>query len=188
MAYGAILGQTPQVATTVTEGNNKPVTSNAVYEAIQPLMPVDMVASGNEFPVTSNAVFEAISAIPEGVKIATGSYIATGTYGISNPNSLTFEFEPDLVILMPTISLDSNYRLATIGILVPYSNSYIGSGWASVPGDGSTNDKLYAIVMVRREGNRIDWYSNSAATQLNFTGWGTNEGQAGYVRYIAFGK
>lgn len=32
-------------------------------------------------------------------KIATGSYTGTGTYGSSNPNSLTFEFEPKLVIV-----------------------------------------------------------------------------------------
>lgn len=31
--------------------------------------------------------------------IETGSYVGTGTYGSSNPNSLTFEFEPKLVII-----------------------------------------------------------------------------------------
>ena len=34
-----------------------------------------------------------------GVQIETGSYVGTGTYGSSNPNSLTFGFEPKLVIL-----------------------------------------------------------------------------------------
>lgn len=32
-------------------------------------------------------------------RIATGSYTGTGTYGASNPNSLTFEFAPKLVII-----------------------------------------------------------------------------------------
>ena len=32
-------------------------------------------------------------------QIATGSYTGTGTYGASNPNSLTFDFEPKLVIV-----------------------------------------------------------------------------------------
>lgn len=36
---------------------------------------------------------------PLGVQIATGSYVGTGKYGSSNPNSLTFEFEPKLVIV-----------------------------------------------------------------------------------------
>lgn len=34
-------------------------------------------------------------------KIATGSYTGTDTYGESNPNSLTFDFEPKIVIFMP---------------------------------------------------------------------------------------
>lgn len=34
-----------------------------------------------------------------GAQIETGSYVGTGTYGSSNPNSLTFEFEPKLVFI-----------------------------------------------------------------------------------------
>lgn len=34
-----------------------------------------------------------------GVQIATGSYVGTGTYGANNPNTLTFEFDPGLVIV-----------------------------------------------------------------------------------------
>ena len=32
-------------------------------------------------------------------KIATGSYVGTGTYGADNPNSLTLEFQPQIVII-----------------------------------------------------------------------------------------
>ena len=34
-----------------------------------------------------------------GVKIVTGSYVGTGKYGSANPNSLTFEFEPKMVVI-----------------------------------------------------------------------------------------
>lgn len=37
--------------------------------------------------------------IKDSVKLATGSYTGTGTYGASNPNSLTFAFEPKLVFI-----------------------------------------------------------------------------------------
>ena len=37
-------------------------------------------------------------------KIATGSYTGTGTYGSSNPNSLTFEFDPKIVFVYHAIS------------------------------------------------------------------------------------
>lgn len=35
------------------------------------------------------------------VKIATGSYTGTGTYGSSNPTSLTFDFVPKFVFVTP---------------------------------------------------------------------------------------
>lgn len=35
-----------------------------------------------------------------GPQIATGSYTGTGTYGASNPNSLTFEFEPKILLVL----------------------------------------------------------------------------------------
>lgn len=37
-----------------------------------------------------------------GAKIQTGSYVGTGTYGASNPCSLTFDFEPWLVCMYIT--------------------------------------------------------------------------------------
>lgn len=33
-------------------------------------------------------------------KIATGSYVGTGTYGYNNPNSITFPFQPKFVFLI----------------------------------------------------------------------------------------
>ena len=33
-------------------------------------------------------------------KIATGSYTGTGRYGAGNPNSLSFDFEPKMLIVM----------------------------------------------------------------------------------------
>lgn len=43
--------------------------------------------------------YTALGRLGAKVQIATGSYVGTGTYGESNPNSLTFEFEPKLVII-----------------------------------------------------------------------------------------
>ena len=48
--------------------------------------------------------------IKDGVKIATGSYTGTGTYGPSNPNSLTFAFEPKLML----VNENSQYGLIAI--------------------------------------------------------------------------
>lgn len=77
MAYGSILGQTVEIP-----------------------QPVDTVSFGNMNAVTSNAVYQALQNLPAGVQIATGSYVGTGKYGESNPNSLTFDTGILAVFLM----------------------------------------------------------------------------------------
>lgn len=79
-----------------------------------------------------------------GVQMAAGTYTGTGTHGENNPNSLTFEFEPMLVIVTsyrfytgdPSIE-DSNISvlIPNYGMTVSYSDTrgvteypYIGMG------------------------------------------------------------
>ena len=50
----------------------------------------------------------------EQVRIATGSYVGTGTYGASNPCSLTFDFAPKLLIVAIE---DQGYLRGMIGYL-----------------------------------------------------------------------
>ena len=62
---------------------------------------------------TPNQVFSAISTALDGkARIQTGSYVGTGTYGESNPCSLTFDFKVKLLYILlpyqnmgPTIAL-----------------------------------------------------------------------------------
>jgi len=42
-------------------------------------------------------ITDKIASILGGTKVEVGSYIGTGTYGASNPNKLTFSFEPKVV-------------------------------------------------------------------------------------------
>lgn len=55
-------------------------------------------------------------------KIATGSYVGTGKYGSNNPNSLTFEFDPKLVLIFtgaePAIFLTSRLTKSFSGTKV----------------------------------------------------------------------
>ena len=46
----------------------------------------------------------------EQVRIATGSYVGTGTYGASNPCSLTFAFSPKVVFLSNDIAWAEDKR------------------------------------------------------------------------------
>ena len=99
----------------------------------------------------------------EAPKIATGSYVGTGTYGASSPNSLTLDFEPKLVI---------------VGDLIParyssgeWSNSFIwtsGQTYTYITGDE------YAVVTLSLIGFTLKWFASgntmNAANQCNTLG------------------
>lgn len=74
--------------------------------------------------------------------MATGSYTGTGTFGSSSPNTLTFSFTPELVIL---------------------SGGDIGLTISNTSPSGGTSDAYI-------QGTTAKWYSTSAAKQLNVQG------------------
>lgn len=91
------------------------------------------------------------NAIPA-VKMETGSYVGTGTYGQSNPNTLTFPFEPKFLVVMPAMG-EYLFRLIAIN-------------GAPVANTGYNNTA--ASVYVSWEENSVSWYSSSSApSQLN---------------------
>ena len=96
-----------------------------------------------------------------GAKIATGSYVGTGTYGANNPCSLTFDFSPKLLIVMTVDPLAHTYPAACIILpcilltssFTPYS--YIGIRDCQnfeLTTDGAKYAKLISTT--------IYWYSN----------------------------
>lgn len=102
------------------------------------------------------AIDEAVS---RGVKIEVGSYVGTGTYGSSNPNSLTFGFKPAIVFIFP-VSIAS--ALAT--------NTW-NTGSSSTPSvlGGATlvrGVEKYATFSVHNEGSLvmiINWDAKSVS-------------------------
>jgi hypothetical protein len=99
-----------------------------------------------------------------GVQISTGSYIGTGTYGSSNPITLTFNFEPKLLIVYPTNQ----------GLL-PHSNYGVWEKGCFLWGSKQTRTAIYSsgtqslFVTFTVNGNTISWYSTSMNTQCNVT-------------------
>lgn len=80
-------------------------------------------------------------------EIASGTYVGTGTFGLNNPNSLTFDFVPKILIA-------SSWNN---GLMVADVNG--GMGYV-----------LYAsnnTCTMTRSGNTVTWYSGSAAGQMN---------------------
>ena len=94
------------------------------------------------------------------IKMETGSYVGTGTYGSSNPNTLTFPFDPKLVVVTGTSDSDeSNIMIAPKNaVRVPslMATSMSGSNPNNITLDWSTNG--------------ISWTSICATDQLNSSG------------------
>ena len=93
------------------------------------------------------------------VKIATGSYVGTGTYGVDNPNTLTFPFEPKVVFIgygdTEAVTIRGSFCFVrgayTAGSTVSSSSSY--------------------TVLLEWDGNTVSWYSGTnQGVQLNATG------------------
>ena len=89
-----------------------------------------------------------------GVKIETGNYVGTGTYGEDNQNVLTFDFVPRLVVV------------TTEPYCLDLEKGFIWKGEETV---GSTGTVGYMKFQV--SGKALSWVSlTSAAKQLNVSG------------------
>ena len=92
-------------------------------------------------------------------QIYTGSYTGTGTYGSSNPNTLTFPFEPKLVFI--SISKTDN-PLHRSGQLI----------YGSPIGIYMYSTSAIDTLRLTWGGNSLSWYCTSSATnQLNQNRW-----------------
>lgn len=100
-----------------------------------------------------------------GVQIETGSYTGTGTYGSSNPNSLTFGFEPKVVFIygysgypsFPAVFIRGTTRF------IPFAY-----------GNGDFTAAYYCVCTWN--GNTVQWYTSNTSSyavnsQLNGNGY-----------------
>lgn len=92
-------------------------------------------------------------------KIATGSYVGTGTAGNGNKNSLTFPFSPKSIFIY---SNNDNY--ITVGLLSPVGGAALHSA-SSSSGFGNGRAIFCAV-----SGNSVFWYSTADHYQLNTNG------------------
>lgn len=108
-----------------------------------------------------------------GAKIATGSYTGTGTYGASNPNSITFPFTPKLVWIYKTGNTlpDQGYMVEMLVWMNGITHYSFGGGY-------SFNGEITL------SGNTLKWVINQTKytyprEQLNISGI--------IYRWVAFG-
>ena len=92
-----------------------------------------------------------------GLFLYTGQYTGTGTYGKSKPTSITFPFEP--IILIGPVDVDTSYR--PINISNYMQTSYAQQYWFG----------YYIYLKISANKKTISWYSSSDVTeQLNASG------------------
>ena len=114
-------------------------------------------------------------------KCATGSYVGTGLYGASSPNSLEFTFVPKTVEI-----LGYSYEYAgKTQFKLAYQNSYsyplligerLGTEYAEGTGfyDGAGYSGVYSnpgYAKKSADGKTIFWYSGDANMQFNNSGY-----------------
>ena len=91
----------------------------------------------------NNAITSALSGF---ARIETGSYVGTGTFGASKPNTLTFWFIHKLVIIKPNSTTDKYHFEVIQGQTKTFSYQH------------NTN---YGKVEISWDGNSISWYCTS---------------------------
>lgn len=114
-------------------------------------------------PVTGHAAIPANTTITYlgqlggGARIEVGSYVGTGVYGSSNKTSLTFGFEPNLLLIQVKGSRNEYLFLSVIksGRFVGFYSSSSGSGAGSYTGE------------ITLSSNTVRWYANTALSQMN---------------------
>ena len=112
--------------------------------------------------VEGNVIQVPSEQIEGGTKIATGSYTGTGTYGSSNPCSLTFDFEPKFLMV---------YSTSPSYLFTPHNgfwqHGFIwgwGINYLKINTGGSS-------ASITKDGKTCSWYaSNNAEDQLNTSG------------------
>ena len=107
-SLAAVTSKVSELTTSVAEALTE------MDEKKQDALTFDSVpTSGSSNPVTSGGVYSAMSSIlnsatgTSGVKIATGSYVGTGTFGEDNPLSLTFDFAPVAMFIQGKVNSGS---------------------------------------------------------------------------------
>ena len=100
-------------------------------------------------------------------KIQTGSYVGTGTYGVGNPCSLTFDFVPKFLYIKSTNSSSAGFFLPHT--LTNTFKHYAYQGFTQNASIQSSN--CYG----KMEGTTLSWYNtvtigNAAGEQLNNSG------------------
>lgn len=121
-----------------------------------------MAAFNEKFSAAISAAID--GALDVGIKVEVGSYVGTGTYGSSNPTSLTFDFVPKLIIL----ECNSNIKDIPYSVILIRDNPFVRNVIQTNSGALSTS-----TLRITWGENMVSWFSEfNAEYQMNSSQYG----------------
>lgn len=119
------------------------------------------------YPIEDGYTYKALGRLGkalDGVKIATGRYKGTGTFGANNQNSLTFDFTPKVWCVFAVN--DSSGSFISQGVrFLPWG---MNGSWSTFSPTASTTSVGWTTNYNK---NTVTWYSNNADNQGNSAVW-----------------
>ena len=131
-----------------------------------------------------NAAIAAVTATMP--RVQTGSYVGTGTYGEAHPNTLTFDFNPRILIFVDT-SNDTERATLKYTVFALYPST--AGDWLA----GNSSTATYGRSRVTWGDKSISWYAdflysdNSAGIQASIGATTQRNGAGITYHYIAIG-
>lgn len=122
--------------------------------------------------IPAGTTIEYLGKLGDKARVQVVSYVGTGTYGSSNPNSLTFDFVPKVVMFLRgykkgstqfghlTASHSDDNKVVTPESLATTYTRFNGFG-----------DSFGSYAKKSEDGKTIFWYNEQASTQGNNTGY-----------------
>lgn len=162
MAFGALLSQNP--------GYTKEQTYSTATQALYPRgtdLPDQALSLLSKAIVESqdgtelkNLMGDVIASLPlSGAQIETGSYVGTGTAGVNNPNSLTFDFPPSYLVIAQIDSSSMITNLATFPVLGLIENNELK--WSYFVWTASNYSSVNTAS--KKENNTVIWWSEGGS-------------------------
>lgn len=111
--------------------------------------------------IPAGTTIEYLGKLGDKARVQVVSYVGTGTYGSSNPNSLTFDFVPKMVFIFSQLYSNAHVYNASI---VPDAGVF--STYITSDGDNTRS----GFCHITRKNKTITWYCNDAGVQLNISG------------------
>lgn len=127
------------------------------WEASDPIKRADFNGAMSAIDTAVKAASDAAGA---GAKIAYGTYTGTGTYGSANPKTLTFSFQPKLVIVEPDTGDIAAYPCQ-------FGFFFRGQNYAQTKPNAAGGGNDANVAKLTWSGNSVSWYGQNVASQLN---------------------